>query len=62
MTVAHADPRDIIFAGIADRTFTAAVIADDEGIVSPIAAAVEVAQEIGLEIQFQLNEAGHVSL
>jgi nicotinate-nucleotide pyrophosphorylase (carboxylating) len=60
MTTVQADPREIIFARIADRTFAAALIADDEGIVSPIAAAVEVAQEIGLEIQFQLNEAGHV--
>jgi nicotinate-nucleotide pyrophosphorylase (carboxylating) len=60
MTVAHADPRDVMFAGIADRSFVAALIADDEGIVSPIAAAVAAAQEIGLDIQFQVNEAGPV--
>jgi nicotinate-nucleotide pyrophosphorylase (carboxylating) len=60
MTVAHADLRDIIFAGIADRSFVAALIADDEGIVSPVAAAAAMAREIGLDIQFQVNEARHV--
>jgi nicotinate-nucleotide pyrophosphorylase (carboxylating) len=60
MTVAYADPRDIIFAGIANRTFVAALIAEDDGIVSPVAVAVESAQGIGLEIDFQLPEAGHV--
>jgi nicotinate-nucleotide pyrophosphorylase (carboxylating) len=60
MTVAHADPRDIIFAGITDRTFVAALIAEDEGIVSPVAAAVRAAQGIGVEIDFQLPEADHV--
>jgi nicotinate-nucleotide pyrophosphorylase (carboxylating) len=60
MTTVHADPRETIFAGIADRTFVAVLIADNEGIVSPVAAAVEAAQEIGLKIEFQLNEAGYV--
>jgi nicotinate-nucleotide pyrophosphorylase (carboxylating) len=60
MTAVHADPRETIFAGIADRTFAAALIADDEGIVSPVAAAVEAAHEIGLEIEFQIAEAGYV--
>lgn len=60
MTVLHADPRDIIFAGIADRTFMAALIAEDEGIVTPVPAAVAAAQEIGLVIDFQLPEAGYV--
>ena len=60
MTTVHADPRETVFAGIADRTFVAALIADDEGLVSPVAEAVEAAQEIGLQIESQLNEAGYV--
>jgi nicotinate-nucleotide pyrophosphorylase (carboxylating) len=60
MTMVQADPRETIFAGIADRTFEAALIADDEGIVSPVAAAVEAAQELGLDIEFELPEAAHV--
>ena len=32
MTTVHADPRETVFAGIADRTFVAALIADDEGL------------------------------
>jgi nicotinate-nucleotide pyrophosphorylase (carboxylating) len=60
MTAVQADPRETIFAGIAERVFVAALIADDEGIVSPVAAAVEAAQELGLEIEFELQETGHV--
>jgi nicotinate-nucleotide pyrophosphorylase (carboxylating) len=60
MTAVHADPRETIFAGIADRTYVAELVAEDEGIVSPVSAAVEAAQELGLEIDFALPEAGHV--
>jgi nicotinate-nucleotide pyrophosphorylase (carboxylating) len=60
MTAVHADPRETIFAGIADRVFVAALIADDEGIVTPVSAAVEAAQELGLQIEFELAEAGYV--
>jgi nicotinate-nucleotide pyrophosphorylase (carboxylating) len=60
MTAMQADPRETIFAAIADRTFVAALIADDEGIVSPVAAAIEAAQEIGLGIEFEIAEAGYV--
>jgi nicotinate-nucleotide pyrophosphorylase (carboxylating) len=60
MTTVQADPRETIFAGIADRLFVAALIADDEGIVSPVAAAVDAAHELGLEIEFELQEAGYV--
>jgi nicotinate-nucleotide pyrophosphorylase (carboxylating) len=60
MTTVQADPRETIFAGIADHTFVAALIADDEGIVSPLPAAVEAAQQLGLQIEFALQETGYV--
>jgi nicotinate-nucleotide pyrophosphorylase (carboxylating) len=60
MTTLQTDPRETIFEGIAERVFTAALIADDEGIVTPVAAAVESLQELGLDIEFELREADHV--
>src|SRR4051794_18285547 len=60
MTTVQTDPRETIFVGIAERTFVAALIADDEGIVTPVAAAVESLQELGLDIEFELQEADHV--
>ncbi|WP_029117486.1 hypothetical protein [Mycobacterium sp. URHB0044] len=60
MTTVQTDPRETIFAGIAERVFTAALIADDEGIVSPVAAAAESLQDLGLRIDFALREADHV--
>ena len=60
MTAVQADPRETIFAGIADRVFVATLIADDEGIVSPVSAAAEAAHGIGLQIEFALQETGYV--
>jgi nicotinate-nucleotide pyrophosphorylase (carboxylating) len=56
----HRDPRDEIFASVADRTFAAALIAEGAGIVTPLDAAVGAAEEIGLQVDFRLPEAATV--
>jgi nicotinate-nucleotide pyrophosphorylase (carboxylating) len=44
------DPRDDLFAGVRGRTVTAAVIADDPGLVIRLDAAAACARELGLEV------------
>ena len=50
------DVRDNIFSTIAERMVTAVIIADEEGILSGIAAAEEEASRIGLKISDTLDE------
>ena len=54
------DIRDKIFNKIAEQRVTAAIIADEEGILSGIAAAEEEADRIGLKILDKLKEGHHI--
>jgi len=54
------DLRDEIFNGIADRAVTAAIIADDGGILSGTAAATTKAGELGLSVEKMMEEGSEV--
>jgi nicotinate-nucleotide pyrophosphorylase (carboxylating) len=60
VTVVQSDPRDEIFASVADLRFTATLVATEPGVVTPIAAALEVAEELGLDVVSSAEEAARV--
>ncbi len=53
--------REEIVRGIEDRVVTAAIIADDAGILSGSAAAAEAALELGLEMERMLEEGSEIA-
>jgi nicotinate-nucleotide pyrophosphorylase (carboxylating) len=54
------DLRDEILGAIADRSVTAAIIADDDGILSGTAAAAAKAEELGLTVEKIMEEGSEI--
>jgi len=57
----NVDLRDIIFEDIKYRKFTAAIISEEEGVVSGIDLLKRRGEEIGVEFFFLLEEGSHIS-
>jgi nicotinate-nucleotide pyrophosphorylase (carboxylating) len=60
-TTPMTDPRLHIFAGIADATVTAAVLADDSGNVTAIAEAIDSAEGLGLTVRDAVDDGARVT-
>lgn len=50
------DPRDTLFSPIRDRTVTACIYADMDGLLSGVKKALDAAAEIGLAVDYALDE------